>query len=269
MKYKAQKEVETASVNTRSTSSKQHVLPPVINKQKQLLSGIVKRKSSTNESLKRPLEDENDEDDQQQAKLSRSARLPCLLVPGGRLPGIGPAEGFSDSSESSDEDSLARYSNNASIQSSLAQRKGLAKQLQDITAASSGGEVLAELCDIIRVSSDHTNTLQPGEMANSWLPKTILYDDCYHVVKHIIDYFPKNFRQTPASTFLYHSSFAIDAYHYRNHTDKWCQQYLNPNENEVVKRFNTQSAEQSNSWIKRFSKQFSRFDDEHCVFFSP
>ncbi|CAM4774925.1 unnamed protein product [Rotaria magnacalcarata] len=130
-------------------------------------------------------------------------------------------------------------------------------------------QVLAELCDIIRVSSDHTNTLQPGEMANSWLPKTILYDDCYHVVKHIIDYFPKNFRQTPASTFLYHSSFAIDAYHYRNHTDKWCQQYLNPNENEVVKRFNTQSAEQSNSWIKRFSKQFSRFDDEHCAFFSP
>ncbi|CAF4946841.1 unnamed protein product [Rotaria magnacalcarata] len=68
--------------------------------------------------------------------------MPRLLVPGGRLPGIGPAEGFSDSSdssESSDEDSLARYSNNASIQSSLAQRKGLAKQLQDITAASSGG----------------------------------------------------------------------------------------------------------------------------------
>ncbi|CAM4937152.1 unnamed protein product [Rotaria socialis] len=139
---KAQKEVETASVNTRSTSSKQHVLPPIVNKQKQLLSGIVKRKSSTNESLKRPLEDENDEDDQQRAKLSRSARLPRLLVPGGRLPGIGPAEGFSDSSdssESSDEDGLARYSNNASIQSSLAQRKRLAKQLQDMAAASSGG----------------------------------------------------------------------------------------------------------------------------------
>ncbi|CAF4478289.1 unnamed protein product [Rotaria socialis] len=117
-------------------------------------------------------------------------------------------------------------------------------------------EVLAGLCDIIRVSSDNTNTLQPGEMASSWLPKTIVYDDCCHVVKHIIDYFPNYFRQTPASTFLYHSSFTIDAYHYRNHTDKWCQQYLNPNENEVVKRFNTQSAEQSNSWIKRFAKQF-------------
>jgi hypothetical protein len=33
-----------ASANTRSTSVKQHPAPPVVNKQKQLLSGIVKRK---------------------------------------------------------------------------------------------------------------------------------------------------------------------------------------------------------------------------------
>ncbi|CAF1223135.1 unnamed protein product [Rotaria sp. Silwood1] len=138
----AQKELETASANTRPTSIKQHIIPPVVNKQKQLLSGIVKRKSSTNESLKRPLEDDNEENDQQQTKLEPPARLPRLLVPGGRLPGIGPAEGFtdsSDSSESSDEDGLSRYSNNAGIQSSLAQRKRLAKQLQDIAAASTGG----------------------------------------------------------------------------------------------------------------------------------
>ncbi|CAF0974796.1 unnamed protein product [Rotaria sp. Silwood1] len=139
---KAQKELETASANTRPTSIKQHIIPPVVNKQKQLLSGIVKRKSSTNETLKRPLEDDNEENDQQQTKLEPPARLPRLLVPGGRLPGIGPAEGFtdsSDSSESSDEDGLSRYSNNAGIQSSLAQRKRLAKQLQDIAAAASTG----------------------------------------------------------------------------------------------------------------------------------
>ncbi|CAF3048211.1 unnamed protein product [Rotaria sp. Silwood2] len=141
---KAQKELETASTNTRSTSTKQqHIIPPVVNKQKQLLTGIVKRKSSTNESLKRPLEeDDNEDDDQQQIKLEPPARLPRLLVPGGRLPGIGPAEGFtdsSDSSESSDEDGLSRYSNSASIQSSIAQRKRLAKQLQDLAAASTGG----------------------------------------------------------------------------------------------------------------------------------
>ncbi|CAF2710704.1 unnamed protein product [Rotaria sp. Silwood2] len=137
-------QLETASTNTRSTSTKQqHIIPPVVNKQKQLLTGIVKRKSSTNESLKRPLEeDDNEDDDQQQIKLEPPARLPRLLVPGGRLPGIGPAEGFtdsSDSSESSDEDGLSRYSNSASIQSSIAQRKRLAKQLQDLAAASTGG----------------------------------------------------------------------------------------------------------------------------------
>ncbi|CAF3991230.1 unnamed protein product [Rotaria sordida] len=142
IKYKAQKELETISTNTRPISTKQHITPPVVNKQKQLLSGIVKRKSSTNESLKRPLEDDNEEDDQQQIKLEPPARLPRLLIPGGRLPGIGPAEGFtdsSDSSESSDEDGLSRYSNNAGIQSSIAQRKKLVKQLQDIAAASTGG----------------------------------------------------------------------------------------------------------------------------------
>jgi hypothetical protein len=42
--YKAQKEFETASANTRPAPAKQHVTPPVVNKQKQLLSGIVKRK---------------------------------------------------------------------------------------------------------------------------------------------------------------------------------------------------------------------------------
>jgi hypothetical protein len=100
------------------------------------------RFSSTSESLKRPLENDNEEDDQQQTTMEPPARLPRLLVPGGRLPGIGPAEGFSDSSDSngsSDDEGLSRYSNSASIESSLAQRKRLVKQLQDIAAASSGG----------------------------------------------------------------------------------------------------------------------------------
>ncbi len=96
--------------------------------------------SSTNESLKRRLDNDPEKDDQQ-TTLEPPARLPRLLVPGGRLPGIGPAEGFSDSSdsnESSDDEGLSRYSNSASIQS-LAQRKRLVKQLQDIAAASTGG----------------------------------------------------------------------------------------------------------------------------------
>jgi IS1 family transposase len=128
-------------------------------------------------------------------------------------------------------------------------------------------EILAGLCDIIRISSRNTPTAQNHDIAESWLPKVIVYDDCCHVIKHIIDYYPNFFRSTPASSFLYNCSFSIDAYHYRNHTDKWCKEYLNPNNNEIVKQFNTQSAEQSNSWIKRFSKQFSRFDDEHCSLF--
>jgi hypothetical protein len=33
-----------ASATTRPTTVKQHITPPVVNKQKQLLSGIVKRK---------------------------------------------------------------------------------------------------------------------------------------------------------------------------------------------------------------------------------
>ena len=85
--------------------------------------------------MKRPLEEDQQEDDNQPP-----ARLPRLLIPGGRLPGIGPAEGFSDSSdsnESSDDDGLSRHSNGASIQT-IAQRKRLVKQLQDIAAASTG-----------------------------------------------------------------------------------------------------------------------------------
>ncbi|CAF4447655.1 unnamed protein product, partial [Adineta steineri] len=99
--YKAQKEFETTTANTRSTSAKPHVAqPPAVNKQKQLLTGIVKRKGVTNESLKRPLEDDDDdnEDKEKQTILQPPARLPRLLIPGGRLPGIGPTDGFSDSS---------------------------------------------------------------------------------------------------------------------------------------------------------------------------
>jgi hypothetical protein len=97
--------------------------------------------STTNESLKRPLEND-DEKNEQQTTSEPPARLPRLLIPGGRLPGIGPTEGFSDSSdsnESSDDDGLARHSNSVGIQSTLAQRKRLAKQLQDIAAASGDG----------------------------------------------------------------------------------------------------------------------------------
>jgi len=44
--YKAQKEIEAAAAatTTKSTTAKPHVAQPVVNKQKQLLSGIVKRK---------------------------------------------------------------------------------------------------------------------------------------------------------------------------------------------------------------------------------
>ncbi|UJR14352.1 hypothetical protein I4U23_001348 [Adineta vaga] len=129
--------MEEASSHTRLTtaSSKPLITQPVVNKQKQLLSGIVKRK--TNDTLKRPL-DESTTDD----TSAPPARLPRLLIPGGRLPGIGPAEGFSDSSdsnESSDDDGLSRHSNSIGIQSSIAQRKKLVKQLQDLAAASTGG----------------------------------------------------------------------------------------------------------------------------------
>ncbi|CAF1299736.1 unnamed protein product [Adineta steineri] len=139
-----QKEFETTTANTRSTSAKPHVAqPPAVNKQKQLLTGIVKRKGVTNESLKRPLEDDDDdnEDKEKQTILQPPARLPRLLIPGGRLPGIGPTDGFSDSSdsnESSDDDGLSRYSSGVGIQS-IAQRKKLAKQLQDLAAESTGG----------------------------------------------------------------------------------------------------------------------------------
>lgn len=80
------------------------------------------------------------EEDPAEESNQPPARLPRLFVSGGRLPGIGPAEGFSDSSdsnESSDDDGLSRYSNGTSIQT-IAQRKRLVKQLQDIAAASTG-----------------------------------------------------------------------------------------------------------------------------------
>ena len=156
--HKAQKEMEAAGASGRAVSSARSLITaPVVNKQKQLLTGVVKRKgsltlfhlsfewklvrslfSATNEpSLKRPLETETDEQDAQPP-----VRLPRLLVSGGRLPGIGPAEGFSDSSdsnESSDDGGLSRYSGGIDMESSLAQRKKLIKQLQDIAAASTGG----------------------------------------------------------------------------------------------------------------------------------
>lgn len=128
-------------------------------------------------------------------------------------------------------------------------------------------EILAGLCDIVRISSKNTQCEQSNQIADSWLPKTFVYDDCCHVIKHIIDYYPNIFRATPASTFLYNSSFSIDSYHYTNHTDTWCKEHLDPNKNDIVKQYNSQSAEQSNSWLKRFTKQFSRFDDEHCSLF--
>lgn len=100
--------------------------------------------STTSESLKRPLEDEEEgEEKKNEDQPTAAARTPRLLIPGGRLPGIGPAEGFSDSSdsnESSDEDGLSRYATAAGIQSSIAQRKKIMKQLQDLAAASGGGE---------------------------------------------------------------------------------------------------------------------------------
>ncbi|CAF3785011.1 unnamed protein product [Rotaria sp. Silwood1] len=54
-------------------------------------------------------------------------------------------------------------------------------------------EILAGLCDIIRISS--TNIIQPHTIADSWLPRTIVYDDCCHVCTQLSDTLNSNIKQ--------------------------------------------------------------------------
>ena len=68
-----------------------------------------------------------------------------------------------------------------------------------------------------------------------------------------------------ATTFLYEDcTFTIDRLHFKNHRDVGCKQHLNLDNNPNLNGINTESAEQTFSWLNKLAKSFSRMCSERC-----
>ena len=80
----------------------------------------------------------------------------------------------------------------------------------------------------------------------------LLYDDNCHLSKFSRK--PERRDYSEASTRFARLKFYIDFFHFRNHVDKHCQQFLNPYSVEELKPVNSQVCEQSFSWINRYTQ---------------
>jgi hypothetical protein len=105
---------------------------------------------------------------------------------------------------------------------------GICLSINEIYRSETIKEILMGWFDIISATSTNIESALPNEIANTPLPQVILYDDCCHLIKYLIDYYDYIIHKTPASNWLMHCQFAIDKLHWPNHKDMWCRRYLCP-----------------------------------------
>eukprot|EP00732_Lithocolla_globosa_P005613 Lithocolla_globosa_v1_NODE_5903_length_1167_cov_69.378597.p1 type:complete len:180 gc:universal NODE_5903_length_1167_cov_69.378597:690-151(-) len=95
-------------------------------------------------------------------------------------------------------------------------------------------------------------------------PLYLLYDDGCHLFhfrerrKHRVEILCQMFNAV---------KIAIDRLHFKNHIDAWCKKYMNPNKHKDLDGVNTQSSEQTFSWIKQFKGSVSYMNESHFLLF--
>ncbi|CAF1567284.1 unnamed protein product, partial [Didymodactylos carnosus] len=94
-------------------------------------------------------------------------------------------------------------------------------------------EFINLLCTIIRITPT--------------ISSFVFYDDMCHVIKHIILHYNTSsktpIRKTDAMDILYETKFLIDKFHFNNHQDKWCKEYLDYKNYPETDIMNTQAAD--------------------------
>ncbi|CAF1466865.1 unnamed protein product, partial [Didymodactylos carnosus] len=98
--------------------------------------------------------------------------------------------------------------------------------------------LINNICNIIKISPN--------------IPDLIFYDDACHLVKFICNHYRKEINETAAMTLLWNKRFLIDKFHYHNHVDPWCRRYLDYRQFPETEILNSQSCEQTNSWLGRY-----------------
>ena len=99
------------------------------------------------------------------------------------------------------------------------------------------------------------------------------YDDGCHLIKYLHKHIGNDLNATDAAVILSNIKFSVDRTHFKNHVGKWCLANMNPAHNrrklwlyEILNTFiiyavldnvNTEAAEQSFSWLKKYSSIIS------------
>lgn len=111
-------------------------------------------------------------------------------------------------------------------------------------------------------------------------PSFMVYDDACDLLRHIVT-------QDPQSAWLANTKFIVDAWHYTGHraTDVLCRLWCNPaptngsqpdlvrveqdanGEKHLTRAFNTETAEQFNSWLTSYESQMRQMSDVSYDFF--
>ena len=105
------------------------------------------------------------------------------------------------------------------------------------------------------------------------LPPAGCYDDGCHLIRYLHKHIGIDLNATDAAVALSKIQFSVDRTHFKNHVGKWCRANMNPDDNRceflcvsisiafycriVLDNVNTEAAEQSFSWLKRYSSILS------------
>lgn len=97
-----------------------------------------------------------------------------------------------------------------------------------------------------------TFLLEIIEKSNFW-PYFIVYDDACHLSKFISNKASFKFSNTTQrGKILSETKFSVDRFHFKTHTDMWCEKYCDPEKFSELQGINTSVCEQTNFWLSRY-----------------
>eukprot|EP00732_Lithocolla_globosa_P003390 Lithocolla_globosa_v1_NODE_2703_length_1899_cov_64.991866.p1 type:complete len:184 gc:universal NODE_2703_length_1899_cov_64.991866:987-436(-) len=144
------------------------------------------------------------------------------------------------------------------------------KRTAGVCASVASNGIILALCELYGAESKTQVylfflTLLAGFVAaGKHIPGYLLYDDGCHLF-HFRE--RRKDRNESLCKLFNDVIIAIDRLHFKNHVDTWCKKHMNPNKYPDLDGVNTQTSEQTFSWLKKFKGSVNYMNESHFLLF--
>ena len=109
--------------------------------------------------------------------------------------------------------------------------------------------------------------LDTVKKTDDWF-KFVVYDDSCHLMKYVTNFSSNLFNPcSERSQILRNSTFVVDRFHFKTHTDSVCKEYCDADQYRELTGVNTSLIEELNYWLSGYKHILKHFNYERFHFF--